>query len=128
MDRISFTEPRAIRKRGLAHPSHPDESVAKALGNMIEKRQHVESVLSSSNMDPDELAEASREMEEAEKRQEEEKGWEIPQELENFRESWKEKIKNIGDESKEKIIKAAENIPVKVEIDGDGSRLIELKL
>ena len=34
MDRISFTEPRAIRKRGLAHQSHPDESVAKALGNM----------------------------------------------------------------------------------------------
>lgn len=53
---------------------------------------------------------------------------EIPQELADFREKWKEKIRGIDDESKEKIIKTAENIPVKVEIDNDGSRLIEFKL
>ena len=41
---------------------------AKAMGDMIEKRQRVETVLSSADMDPDELAEASREMEEAENR------------------------------------------------------------
>ena len=45
-----------------------DPDAAKALGDMIEKRNRVESVLSSANMDPNELAEASREMEEAEKR------------------------------------------------------------
>ena len=41
---------------------------------------------------------------------------------------WKEKISNISDESEEKIIEAADNIPVKVEVDSDGSRLIEFKL
>ena len=38
------------------------------LGDLIEKRQRVENVLSGTKMNPDELAEASREMEEAEKR------------------------------------------------------------
>ena len=41
---------------------------AKAMGDMIEKRQRVETVLSSANMDPNELAQASKEMEEAEQR------------------------------------------------------------
>ena len=45
-----------------------DPAAAKAMGDMIEKRQRVENVLSSANMDPNELAQASREMEEAEQR------------------------------------------------------------
>ena len=45
-----------------------DPEAAKAMGDMYEKRQRVETVLSSANMDPNELAEASREMEEAEER------------------------------------------------------------
>ena len=45
-----------------------DPEAAKALGDMIEKRNRVETILSSADMDPNELAEASREMEEAEKR------------------------------------------------------------
>lgn len=53
---------------------------------------------------------------------------EIPQDLKDFREAWEERINRIANASKEKIIKAAEQIPVKVEIDNDGSRLIEFKL
>ena len=45
-----------------------DPEAAKAMGDMIEKRQRVETVLSSADMDPNELAQASREMEEAEQR------------------------------------------------------------
>ena len=45
-----------------------DPEAAEAMGDMIDKRQRVETVLSSANMDPNELAEASREMEEAESR------------------------------------------------------------
>ena len=45
-----------------------DPDAAKALGDMIEKRNRVETILSSTDMKPDELAEASREMEEAETR------------------------------------------------------------
>lgn len=45
-----------------------DPEAAQALGEMIEKRNRVETILSSANMDPNDLAEASREMEEAEKR------------------------------------------------------------
>lgn len=45
-----------------------DPDAAKVLGDMMEKRSRVESVLSSNNMDPAQLAEASREMEEAEER------------------------------------------------------------
>ena len=45
-----------------------DPEAASALGDMIEKRGRVETILSSVNMDPNELAEASREMEEAEQR------------------------------------------------------------
>ena len=45
-----------------------DPEAAKALGDMIEKRSEVEKILSSANMDPNELAKASAEMEEAEKR------------------------------------------------------------
>ena len=45
-----------------------DPEAAKALGDMIEKRNRVENILSAADMDPNELAEASREMEEAENR------------------------------------------------------------
>ena len=45
-----------------------DPEAGKLLGDMIEKRQKVERILSSNDMKPDELAEASREMEEAENR------------------------------------------------------------
>ncbi len=45
-----------------------DPEAAKALADMIEKRNRVETVLSAADMDPNELAEASREMEEAEQR------------------------------------------------------------
>lgn len=44
-----------------------DEAAASAMGKMIEKRQNVENILSSANMDPEELARASEEMEQAEK-------------------------------------------------------------
>ena len=45
-----------------------DPEAAAALSDMIEKRGKVEDILSSANMDANELADASREMEEAEKR------------------------------------------------------------
>lgn len=45
-----------------------DPEAAEALGDMIEKRSRVETILSSADMDPNELAKANAEMEEAEKR------------------------------------------------------------
>ena len=45
-----------------------DPEAGKLLGDMIEKRQKVEETLSSSNMKPEDLSNASLEMEEAEKR------------------------------------------------------------
>ena len=45
-----------------------DPEAAKTLSDMIEKRNRVETVLSAADMDPNELAEASKEMEEAEQR------------------------------------------------------------
>lgn len=45
-----------------------DPEAAEALGDIIEKRSRVETILSSADMDPNELAKASAEMEEAEKR------------------------------------------------------------
>lgn len=45
-----------------------DPEAAAVLGEMIEKRNRVEEILASADMDPSELAEASREMEEAEQR------------------------------------------------------------
>ena len=44
-----------------------NEEASDLLGKMIEKRQNVENILSSAHMDPDDLAKASIEMEEAEK-------------------------------------------------------------
>ena len=51
----------------------------------------------------------------------------IPQELRYFRELWKEKFM-IDDETKEKIVKATEKIPINIETDKDWSKLIEFKL
>ena len=51
----------------------------------------------------------------------------ISEELKEYRERWK-KIVNLSDDVKEKIIKTVNNIPVKIEVDSDGSRLIEFKL
>jgi len=45
-----------------------DPQAAAALAEMIEKRNRVEEILSSADMDPNVLAQASREMEEAEER------------------------------------------------------------
>ena len=67
-------------------------------------------------------------MDEAEaKRREEEKKEEIPQELKDFRKKWEEKI-DLDEDKKKVIIEAAKSIPVKVETESDGSRLIEFKL
>ena len=55
-----------MKKQENAVTADPD--AAGLLGEMMEKRSRVENILSSSEMDPAELAEASREMEEAEKR------------------------------------------------------------
>lgn len=54
--------------------------------------------------------------------------WEISQELHNYREWWKENISNLSEEIKQKIIEAAEKIPLRETVDNDGSRLIEFKL
>ena len=54
--------------------------------------------------------------------------YKIPEDLKNYREKWKENVKGISETTKEKIIKAAETIPLKVEKDSDWSNLIELKL
>ena len=54
--------------------------------------------------------------------------FEVPQNLQSFRELWKEKIHGIDDEIKENIIKASKQIPVKVEKDAEGNKLIEFSL
>lgn len=53
---------------------------------------------------------------------------EIPQELKDYRQAWEEKIGDISDKIKGRIIKAAEKIKVNVKTESDGSRLIEFKL
>ncbi len=45
-----------------------DPDAARALSDILQIRNKVEKILSAANMDPNELAEASREMEEAESR------------------------------------------------------------
>ena len=52
----------------------------------------------------------------------------ISQELKESREAWEKNVMGISEDTKENIIKAVDNIPVKVEVDSDGSRLIEFKL
>ena len=77
------------------------------------------------------IEETERKREEEKRRKEEEKKNRkiyAAQELKDYRKEWKEKIVVISDTTKEKIIQAAENIPVKVDKDEDWSRLIEFKL
>ena len=59
---------------------------------------------------------------------ESEESLDVNQELKEYRDLWKRNIKNISDDSKKKIIRAVDSIPIKVEVDRDGSRLIEFKL
>ncbi|MBO4470225.1 MAG: YlbF family regulator [Clostridia bacterium] len=70
-----------------------DSEAAKALGDMIEKRNRVENILSAADMDPNELAEASREMEEAEKRMNEN---EMIQSLKDCRKDFQTMMDNVN--------------------------------
>ncbi|MBR2661187.1 MAG: YlbF family regulator [Clostridiales bacterium] len=70
-----------------------DPDAAKALGDMIEKRNRVETVLSSANMNPEELAEASREMEEAENRMNEN---EMIRTLKDYRKDFQTMMDNVN--------------------------------
>ena len=70
-----------------------DPDAAKALGDMIEKRNRVETVLSSANMNPEELAEASREMEEAENRM---NGNEMIKTLKDYRKDFQTMMDNVN--------------------------------
>ena len=56
------------KMKRLEREVRKDEEAGKLLSDMIEKRQAVEETLSSSGMKPEDLARASEEMEEAEKR------------------------------------------------------------
>ena len=70
-----------------------DPEAGIALSDMIEKRSRVENILSSANMDPNELAEASREMEEAEKRMNEN---EMIQSLKDCRKDFQTMMDNVN--------------------------------
>ena len=70
-----------------------DPDAAKALGDMTEKRNRVETVLSSANMNPEELAEASRKMEEAEKRMNEN---EMIRTLKDYRKDFQTMMDNVN--------------------------------
>lgn len=95
-----------------------EEKMAKADENIVESTKAYEEAQIAHRGKVEEMSENGGELEEGE----------IPQELKDFREAWKERIIGIDNKSKEKIIKAAEKIPVKVETESDGSRLIEFKL
>lgn len=56
------------RMHTLELQMNKDEEAAKAVADMIEKRQTVENLLASADMDPDALAKAGEEMEAAENR------------------------------------------------------------
>ena len=60
---------------------------------MIEKRNRVENILSAADMDPNELAEASREMEEAEKRMNENT---MIQSLKDYRKDFQTMMDNVN--------------------------------
>ena len=70
-----------------------DPEAAQAMGDMIEKRQRVETVLSSANMDPNELAQASKEMEEAEQRMNDN---DLIKELKNRRKDFQTMMDNVN--------------------------------
>ena len=74
----------------------------------------------------DEIEEAKRNQKE--KKNEEEQKKEVAlQELMDFRETWETEI-DLDDSAIDLITKAAEDIPVKIEIESDWSRLVEFKL
>lgn len=52
----------------------------------------------------------------------------IPADLQDYRDTWEKRVELIDDETKEKIIQVAKKIPVEVEYESDGSKLIILKL
>ena len=70
-----------------------DPEAAAVLGEMIEKRNRVENILSAANMDPNELAEASREMEEAEMRMNEN---EMIRTLKEYRKDFQTMMDNVN--------------------------------
>ena len=70
-----------------------DPDAARALGDMIEKRNRVENILSSTDMNPNELAEASREMEEAENRMNEN---EMIKTLKEYRKDFQTMMDNVN--------------------------------
>ena len=70
-----------------------DPEAAFALGEMIEKRNRVENILSATNMDPNELADASREMEEAESRMNEN---EMIKTLKEYRKDFQTMMDNVN--------------------------------
>ena len=70
-----------------------DPEAADVLGDMIEKRQRVEEILSAADMDPNLLAEASREMEDAEKRMNEN---EMIRTLKEYRKDFQTMMDNVN--------------------------------
>lgn len=81
-----------------------------------------------SNDDIERIWAAMQEAKEKRLQREKEEKERILEEMKNYREAWREKIEGISYVNKEKIIKATKKIPVKIEKDSDGSRLIEFKL
>ena len=70
-----------------------DPGAGAALSDMIEKRSRVENILSSANMDPNELAQASKEMEEAEQRMNDN---DMIKELKNRRKDFQTMMDNVN--------------------------------
>lgn len=70
-----------------------DEEAVKAMSDMIEKRQVVENILASADLDPDALAKASEEMEAAEKHMNDVK---LIQDLKDARKEFSEMMNNVN--------------------------------
>lgn len=54
--------------------------------------------------------------------------WNIPQSLQEYRKAREKNIRHIPESTKKRIIEIAKKIPLKVEVDSDGSRLITIKM
>ena len=90
----AILESETYRKmKQLENEVRRDPDAAKVLGDMIEKRNRVETILSSNDMKPDELAEASREMEEAENRM---NGNEMIKTLKEYRKDFQTMMDNVN--------------------------------
>ena len=70
-----------------------DPDAAAAMGEMIEKRNRVESILADVNMNPDQLAEASREMECAERQMNDN---EMIKQLKEYRQDFQTMMDNVN--------------------------------